>query len=178
MLFKPFLEQPKFDAIINIKKQGVMNKRKVLSFPSNKFSLITYSFFIGLMFTSMAFNAQAINEKMTFEDDNIADHVIKYFKAKKINNKLYFKFLVLENRFHTTYALESSENGTDFYNVQKKEGFKSPIGTPLLYCYSIDLTRLSKNKYRIKRTSEDGINYSSIIEMNNPINPELSVLKD
>jgi penicillin-binding protein-related factor A (putative recombinase) len=155
-----------------------MKNKKVSSFTSNKFSLITYTLTIGFLFITLAFNAQSINEKITFQDDEIASHVIKYFKAKKINNKLYFKFLVLENKLQTAYTLESSTNGTDFYNVQKKEGFKSPSGTPLLYCYSIDLTNLSTNKYRIKRTSEDGINYSSIIEMNHPINLDLSLLSD
>ncbi|MBL4594712.1 MAG: hypothetical protein JKX68_12990 [Flavobacteriales bacterium] len=149
-----------------------MNNQGILS-PSNSRSwVIIFVILMGLMLTTVTINAQSINGKVAFNDDEVNDYVVKYFKVKKVNNKLYFKFLVLENRSNANYTLESSANGTDFSAVKLKQGFKSPNGVPLLYCYSVDLNNLNDTTYRIRRDSPDGINYSSIIEMDN--SPNLS----
>ena len=81
---------------------------------------------------------------------------------------------MIENNFETNYTLESSSNGTDFFAVQLKEGYKSPSGVPLLYCYSVNLNDLDDKTYRIRRDSPYGINYSYVIEMSNSVNPNLS----
>ncbi len=151
-----------------------MNNQEKLSSTSDKHWIIVFVVLIGLMFVTVSVNAQAVNGKVVFNGDETNDYVMKSFKVKEVNNKLYFKFLVLENRLNTTYTLESSSNGDDFYAVQLKDGFKSPNGTPLLYCYAVDLNKLNDKVYRIRRDSPDGVNYSSLIERDNVINPSLS----
>ena len=74
---------------------------------------------------------------------------------------MYFNFLIVENNDNIGYVLESSVNDSKFKSIQIKEGFKSPDGKPLLYCYSEKLTINENTSYRIKRISSDGnINYS------------------
>ena len=154
-----------------------MNNKDIFTPASSKNWIIVFSVLFLLMITSLSINAQIVVKKITFKPDATDDYVIKSFTATEVNNKVYFKFLVLENRYNTNYILESSSNGTDFYAVQLKEGFKSPNETPLLYCYSIDLNNLNDKTYRIRRDSSDGVNYTASLEIENEILP-LSVQKD
>ena len=101
-----------------------------------------------------------------FNSETINDCTIKEFTAKIVDNKIYFRFLIIDILENTNYTLESSSNGTDFYTIKLKEGFKSPNGIPLLYCYSIDLHSFSDNSYRIRIDSDNREEYSSIIEFN------------
>ena len=150
------------------------NQDNILNPSSSKNWIIVFSILIGLMLATVSINAQSITSKVAFNDNETVDHLIKYFNVKEVNNTLYFNYLVVENRVHTAYTLESSSNGTDFYTVQLKEGFKSPSGVPLLYCYSVDLNVLNDRTYRIRRDSPDGINYSTVINRDVFVNPTLS----
>ena len=132
--------------------------------------IIIFFILFGLMLTTITVKAQAIEKKVTFTPDITDNHIVKYFKVKEVSNKLYFKYLVLENEYNTSYTLESSSNGNEFYAVQLKEGFKSPKGVPLLYCYSVDLNQLNDKSFRIRRDSPDGVEYSSVIETGNSQN--------
>ena len=97
------------------------------------------------------------------------DYVIEYFKVIDVDNKLYFKFLIIEHQENAAYILESSFNGLDFNAVQIKEGSKSPNGIPLLYCYTEKLKDNENISYRIKRVSLSGIDISNscTLEMTN-----------
>jgi hypothetical protein len=122
---------------------------------------------ISILITSTlsANTGQSIKTKSTTNLNNSISSAIEYFKVMEINKKLYFKFLIVENKDNVAYVLESSENGTDYSSIQIKEGFKSPNKTPLLYCYSEKL--IDNTSYRIKRVSFDGlINYSGSITIN------------
>ena len=153
-----------------------MSNQKTLS-PANSLSwVIVFIILMGLMLATLTINAQSIVKKTTFSSEITDDYIIKYFKVKEISNKLYFKFLVLENRENTNYTLESSSNGAEFYAVQLKQGFKSPSGAPLLYCYTVDLNQLNNKSYRIRRDSPEGIEYSPTIEIDN--SPNLSAQKN
>ena len=124
-------------------------------------------FTIFTLFTSTltANNEQSINTKSTTSVNNSVDCTVEYFKVMELNKKLYFKFLVVENKDNIAYVLESSENGNEYNAIQIKEGFKSPNQVPLLYCYSEKL--INNTSYRIKRVSSDGvINYSGSITIN------------
>ena len=136
--------------------------------------LIVIIVLVGLLFGATSINAQVLNEKNVFSPETTSDYLVKDFKVKEASNKLYFKFLIVENRLDTKYTLESSSNGTDFYAVELKEGFKSPNEVPLLYCYSVDLNQVNDNTYRIRRDSPDGTSYSSAIERASTINASLS----
>ena len=126
------------------------------SFTKRITSLVLFSL-ITLTVTSI--NAQSINEKHIFNISPSPDYLIEYFKAIELNKILYFKFLIRENNDNIAYVLESSVNGAEFKSTQIKEGFKSPHGVPLLYCYSEKLT--DNTTYRIKRISYGGdIDYS------------------
>ena len=151
-----------------------MNHTEIISSESSKSWLIVFVLLIGLLLGSLKMNAQSLSKRTVFNEQITSDYIINDFKVKEINNKLYFKFLVLENQYNTTYTLESSTNGKDFYAVQLKEGFKSPNGTPLLYCYTVDLNQLNDKSYRIRRDSDDGKEYSTVINLNNVVSPSLS----
>ncbi len=128
--------------------------------------LLIFVILLGLMLTSLNINAQSISEKVSFNSENTNNFIVKEFTAKVVDNKIYFRFLIVENMENTNYILESSTNDSDFFPVIEKEGFKSPNRIPLLYCYSLDLHDYSDNVYRIKRITPDGISYSSNIEFN------------
>lgn len=143
-----------------------MNDQELFSPANSRSWVIIFTILLGLMLASLTINAQSLNQKIAFTPEITDDYIVKEFTAKVANNKIYFRFLLVDNRYNTNYTLESSSNGTDFYAVKLKEGFKSPNGVPLLYCYSIDLHEFSDNTYRIKIDSDDGDEYSSIIEFN------------
>jgi hypothetical protein len=152
---------------------------KELFTPSSTTSwVLIFLILFGLMLTSLTINAQSINKKVAFAPEITEAYIIKEFTAKVVNNKIYFRFLLIDNRENTNYTLESSSNGTDFYAVKLKEGFKSPNGIPLLYCYSLDLHEFSDNTYRIRMDSDDGGEYSSALEFNSIDNLELSAQKN
>lgn len=106
---------------------------------------------------------------MDFTEKPSEEFVIKQFTAVQHQDKIYFKFLIVENRVNVNYVLESSTNGVDFVEVQKKEGFKSPNEIPLLYCYTIDEIDKKVKAYRIRLESINTIEYSSrvIVEKKN-----------
>jgi hypothetical protein len=136
--------------------------------------LIIIPLFIFSLFT-LNVQAQIIQENFDFNEDVKSTYNIEYFTFAEANNTLYFKFLILENSDNAAYTLEYSENGVDFEFIQTKEGFKSPNNTPLLYCYSVNLSSLNAKSYRVKRTSTNEANeYSSIIYRSNNIQPSLS----
>ena len=155
-----------------------MEHQEILTSSSSKNWIIVFAILTGLLLTTVTVSAQSIEEKNNFGPEITSDFIVKSFKVKEVNNKLYFKFLILENNIDADYTLESSSNGTDFYAVQLKEGFKSPNGVPLLYCYSVDLNQLNDNTYRIRRDSSNGINYSTVIVRNNVMNTNLSAQKN
>ena len=143
-----------------------MNDKKILSATSSTNWVLIFTVLLGLLLTSLTINAQSITQKATFNSETIDGCSIKEFTAKVVNNKIYFKFLIVENRDNTNYTLEASANGEDFYPVLEKEGFKSPNGIPLLYCYSLDLHDFSDDVYRIKRVTPEGDSFSNSIEFN------------
>ncbi len=122
---------------------------------------------ISIIITSTlsANTGHAIKTKSATTLNNSTSCTIEYFKVMEINGKLYFKYLILENKDNVAYVLESSNNGTEYNFIQLKEGVKSPNKTPLLYCFSEKL--INNTSYRIKRISFDGIiNYSGSITIN------------
>jgi len=155
-----------------------MNNKTHLPASSDSNWIIIFTILFFLLILSISTNAQSMSKKTTFTSEITSDYIVKEFSAKEINNAIYFKFLVLENREDVNYTLESSSNGVDFYPVKLKEGFKSPNNYPLLYCYSIDLTILSDKTFRIKMDSKESINYSSVIELKNMIDQNLSAQKN
>jgi hypothetical protein len=128
--------------------------------------ILIFPFLFVLLFVSSNIKAQLVNEKMDFNSVTTNDYVVKEFTVKEVNDKLYFRFLVVESETNISYTLESSSNGKDFYPVNLKEGFKSPNNVPLLYCYSTNADKLYKQIYRIKRESIDGDSYSSLLKIN------------
>ena len=141
-----------------------MKKSQLLSATSSSSWFLVFTILMGLLLTSLTINAQNVVEKATFNVAATDDCTIKEFSAKVVNNKIYFRFLVIENIANTNYTLETSTNGEDFNPVLEKEGFKSPNNTPLLYCFSIDLHDFSDNIYRIRRVTPDGDSFSNRIE--------------
>ncbi|MFB0925327.1 MAG: T9SS type A sorting domain-containing protein [Vicingaceae bacterium] len=122
---------------------------------------------ISIIITSTlsANTGQSIKTKSTTNLNNSISCTIEYFKVMEINGKLYFKYLILENKDNVAYVLESSENGNEYNFIQIKEGVKSPNKNPLLYCFSEKL--IENTSYRVKRISFDGlINYSGSITIN------------
>jgi len=155
-----------------------MKNKELLSATSSTSWLLVFTLLFGLLLTSLTINAQSINQKETFNSAVINDCTIKEFTAKVVNNKIYFRFLVVENRDNTNYTLEASTNGDDYSPILQKEGFKSPNGTPLLYCYSLDLHDFSDNTYRIRRVTPDGVSFSNSIEFNDIDNLSLTAQKN
>ncbi|PCJ26332.1 MAG: hypothetical protein COA97_05995 [Flavobacteriales bacterium] len=139
------------------------NQKILVPKPSNN-SIITFLFGLVLILTSITANAQFASKSIPPNSSQIVDYQIQIFEVAKIENKLYFKFVVIENMLNTSYTLEYSDNGIDFYTIQLKEGFKSPNGTPLMYCYTVnDLNNFNSKKFRIRRGSKKGVNYSLVI---------------
>jgi hypothetical protein len=152
-------------------------EKKLTATSSNQW-LITFVFLFIMMFISVSINAQSLIQKEIFNAKYEKDYEIKKFEVKEVNNKLYFKYIVLENQSNTLYTLESSINGVDFYAVQLKEGSKSPKDIPLLHCYSVNLDDLNDNEYRIRRDSPDGVEYSTILDVSNTNQHFLSAQKN
>jgi hypothetical protein len=126
--------------------------------------------FFWLSAGNLKVKAQQLNEKTAFTLAEISEFVIKEFRGTALNNKIYFRFSILDNKDQTEYTLESSINGETFIEVEKKYGFKSPNKQPLLYCYNINQEDVIAKKYRIKIVSDNGINYSEEIIINPTIN--------
>lgn len=110
--------------------------------------------------------AQSINERTSFNTDEISNYVVKEFSATEVNSMIYFRFTILENQENTQYVLESSNTDSDIFTEEaKKDGFQSPNHQPLLYCYNLNQDVNNDKKYRIKMISENGINYSKEIKI-------------
>jgi len=136
----------------------------------NKNCITIISFILIILWSSnIRLGAQSISNKVDFTEKPSEEFVIKQFTAVQHQDKIYFKFLIVENRVNVNYVLESSTNGVDFVEVQKKEGFKSPNEIPLLYCYTIDEIDKKVKAYRIRLESINTIEYSSrvIVEKKN-----------
>ncbi|NCP44944.1 MAG: hypothetical protein COW67_11705 [Flavobacteriales bacterium CG18_big_fil_WC_8_21_14_2_50_32_9] len=136
----------------------------------NKNCITIVSFILIILWSSnIRLGAQSISNKVDFTEKPSEEFVIKQFTAVQHQDKIYFKFLIVENRVNVNYVLESSTNGVDFVEVQKKEGFKSPNEIPLLYCYTIDEIDKKVKAYRIRLESINTIEYSSrvIVEKKN-----------
>ena len=136
----------------------------------NKNCITIDSFILIILWSSnIRLGAQSISNKVDFTEKPSEEFVIKQFTAVQHQDKIYFKFLIVENRVNVNYVLESSTNGVDFVEVQKKEGFKSPNEIPLLYCYTIDEIDKKVKAYRIRLESINTIEYSSrvIVEKKN-----------
>jgi len=136
----------------------------------NKNCITIVSFILIILWSSnIRLGAQSISNKVDFTEKPSEEFVIKQFTAVQHQDKIYFKFLIVENRVNVNYVLESSTNGVDFVEVQKKEGFKSPNEIPLLYCYTIDEIDKKVKSYRIRLESINTIEYSSrvIVEKKN-----------
>ena len=115
----------------------------------------------ALTLTLATASAQKIDNTNMFSSNQVIDYNIEYFKVMEVDKKLYFKFLITEEKENTAYVLESSTNGQAFTFCQIKEGYKSPNNTPLLYCFSEKLNKNNATVYRVKRVSFDGtIGYS------------------
>ncbi|MGB0882666.1 MAG: hypothetical protein ACPGSO_06900 [Vicingaceae bacterium] len=108
----------------------------------------TLATLILIITMSSMVNAQQVSQQMDFSSTICFD--IEYFKVMKVDNQLYFKFLVIEEEDNSTYVLESSTNGKDFTPCQLKDGFKSPNKTALLYCFS-EPVKKTNTQYRINR---------------------------
>jgi len=136
----------------------------------NKNCITIISFILIILWSSnIRLGAQSISNKVDFTEKPSEEFVIKQFTAVQHQDKIYFKFLIVENRVNVNYVLETSTNGVDFVEVQKKEGFKSPNEIPLLYCYTIDEIDKKVKSYRIRLESINTIEYSSrvIVEKKN-----------
>ena len=142
-----------------IKKLRAMKNQKYFVKTFYKKVIITS---VLIVFT-FSINAQSLTQKSDFREIEKPAYNIEYFKVKEVNDKLYFKFLIIENEQNIVYTLESSTDGANFSGVTKKDGFLSPNGIPLLYCYSADQNTISTESYRIKRSSAEGVQYSSTL---------------
>lgn len=135
--------------------------------------------FIGLLFITLNANSQAIAEKVGFSGEEISNTFdINEFSATQGGSKIYFRFLIKEDRDNVNYVLESSLDGIDYNTIQLKEGFKSPYGQPLLYCYSLESNTTTDSKYRIRMSTPEGDSFSDIIEHNPVVNLELTAQKN
>lgn len=117
---------------------------------------------ILLLFATNKLRAQSVTTKVTFEA--VPEYVVKQFSANHIQNKFYFKFLILENREGADYVLESSSNGVDFNEVATKEGVKSPNNQPLLYCYIVNDIAISDRIFRVRISSNKEVTYSNLLD--------------
>lgn len=122
--------------------------------------------FIFLLIISFNINAQSLIEKVNFSDDYTKNYEIQEFSCTQVESKSYFKFIISENRDDIKYILESSENGISFFVEKEKEGFKSPNGTPLMYCFSVDSkNNLDTRFFRIKIMNGENYDYSPTIKI-------------
>jgi hypothetical protein len=122
--------------------------------------------FIFILIISFNVNAQSIIEKVDFNANYSKNYDIKEFSCTQVESVAYFKFIISENRDDTKYILESSENGIVFFLEKEKEGFKSPNGTPLMYCFSVDTkNNLDTRFFRIKIMNGENYDYSPTIKL-------------
>ena len=127
---------------------------------SSRFHII---FFLMISFN---INAQSIIEKVDFSDNYAKNYDIKEFSCTQVESKAYFKFIISENRDDIKYVLESSENGITFFVEKEKEGFKSPNGIALMYCFSVNTkNNLGTRFFRIKIIDGENYDYSSTIKL-------------
>ena len=122
--------------------------------------------FIFFLMISFNINAQSIIEKVDFSDNYSKNYDIKEFSCTQVESKAYFKFIISENRDDIKYVLESSENGIAFFVEKKKDGFKSPNGIALMYCFSVDTrNNLDTRFFRIKIMNGENYDYSPTIKL-------------
>ena len=122
--------------------------------------------FIFFLMISFNINAQSIIEKVDFSDDYTKNYDIKEFSCTQVESKAYFKFIISENRDNLKYVLESSENGIVFFVEKEKDGFKSPNGISLLYCFSVNTSNNFDTKFfRIKMMNGENYDYSTTIKL-------------
>jgi len=121
---------------------------------------------VGLFSISNIFG-QLNQEQYNFSDsEELSSYDVKSFTVQEVNNKAYFKFLIVEGDDNTSYTLETSMNGIDFSPINIKEGFKSPNNTPLLYCFTVNKENNTNGSYyRIKRTSILDEVYSNVVSV-------------
>jgi hypothetical protein len=117
---------------------------------------IAAAILFALTITLATASAQQVDNTNMFSNSLVVDYDIEYFKVMEVENKLFFKFLITEEKENTAYILESSTNGETFKSCQIKEGYKSPNNIPLLYCFAEQLNGNDITIYRIKRVSFDG----------------------
>lgn len=133
--------------------------------------------FIFFLLISFNINAQSIIEKVDFSDNYSKNYVITEFSCSQVESKVYFKFIISENRDDIKYVLESSGNGIAFVVEKEKDGFKSPNGLALMYCFSVDTkNNLDTRFFRIKIMNGENYDYSPTIKLiensskqNNPL---------
>lgn len=116
--------------------------------------------------------SQSITKQVAFDEESVQPYKVKQFTGKCVNEIIYFKFLVMENRKDIqAYILETSFDAINFMSVAFKDGFESPNNVPLLYCFKQPKSLIYKTYYRIKMVTKSGITYSNIIEhrSNSPI---------
>ncbi len=115
--------------------------------------VMVFIFFSLMIIAVSRTQAQSVSTEIDSRKFSSPNCVIQYFKAIGVNEKRYFKFLIIEHEENVAYVLESSKNGLDFNATQIKEGFTSPNSVPLLYCYQENLKDNENIAYRIKRVS-------------------------
>lgn len=133
--------------------------------------------FIFFLLISFNINAQSIIEKVDFSDNYSKNYDIKEFSCTQVESKAYFKFIISENRDDIKYVLESSGNGIAFVAENEKDGFKSPNGIALMYCFSVNTNNsLDTRFFRIKIMDGENYDYSPTIKLiedrskqNNPL---------
>lgn len=130
-----------------------------------------------LLSASIQVSGQSLTNKVDFNEKYTQEFIIKQFTAKQLEGKIYFNFLIVEQRENTKYVLESSTNGVDFTEVQKKDGFKSPNSTPLLYCYTVDVVNRKVKEFRIRIEATNTIEYSNRIKIDAVKKEDLLITK-
>lgn len=121
---------------------------------------------IFFLMISFNINAQSIIEKVDFSDNYSKNYVITEFSCSQVESKAYFKFIISENRDDIKYILESSVNGIDFFVEKEKEGFKSPNGIALMYCFTVNTkNNLHTRYFRIKIMNGENYDYSPTIKL-------------
>ncbi len=122
--------------------------------------------FIFFLMISFNINAQSIIEKVDFSDNYTKNYEIQEFSCTQVESKAYFKFIISENRDDIKYVLESSGNGIAFVVEKEKDGFKSPNGIALMYCFSVDTrNNLGTRFFRIKIMDGENYDYSPTIKL-------------
>lgn len=117
--------------------------------------------------------AQSLTVREGFNNIENTTHTFENFKAKTINNKVYFMLLIHEKQEGSKYTLEVTNGNGKYIEIKSKTGLKSPENVPLLYCFTADVNH-ADSIYRIKRQVGFDISYSESIEVGFSNNIELT----